>query len=126
MATQTRALLTLGRRLSPHTRRVSQLAGQPGLFEAQRWFSRERSWINDRHLQLCRIAAPTFFEQKRADWFCNQLKTIGWDGRLDRAGNVLATYENDGAGPVLAVTAHLDTVLAPARPEEIVEHRMAD
>ncbi len=120
MATQTRALLTLGRRLSPHTRRVSQLAGQPGLFEAQRWFSRERSWINDRHLQICRIAAPTFFEEKRAEWFCNQLKAIGWDGRLDRAGNVLATYENDGAGPVLAVTAHLDTVLAPARPEEIV------
>jgi tripeptide aminopeptidase len=99
---------------------VSQLAGQPGLFEAQRWFSRERSWINDRHLQICRIAAPTFFEEKRAEWFCNQLKAIGWDGRLDRAGNVLATYENDGAGPVLAVTAHLDTVLAPARPEEIV------
>ncbi len=119
MATQTRAFLTLGRRLLPHTRRVSNLAGQPGLFEAQRWFSRERSWINERHLHLCRIAAPTFFEQKRAEWFCNQLKTIGWDARLDRAGNALATYGNDEAGPVLAVTAHLDTVLAPARPEEI-------
>ncbi|MGA7416251.1 MAG: M20/M25/M40 family metallo-hydrolase [Bryobacteraceae bacterium] len=120
MATQTRALLTLGRRLSPHTRRVSHLAGQPGLFEAQRWFSRERSWINERHLQLCRIAAPTFFEQKRAEWLCNQLKAIGWDARIDRAGNTLATYENEGDTPVLAVTAHLDTVLAPARPEDIV------
>lgn len=120
MATQTRAFLTLGRRLSPHTRRVSHLAGQPGLFEAQRWFSRERSWINERHLQLCRVAAPTFFEQKRAAWLCDQLKAIGWDARLDRAGNALATYDSDGAGPLLAVTAHLDTVLAPARPEDIV------
>ncbi len=120
MATQTRSLLTLSRRLSPHARRVAHLAGQPGLFEAQRWFSRERSWINDRHLQLCRVAAPTFLEQKRAEWFCNQLKAIGWDARLDRAGNALATYENDADAPVLAVTAHLDTVLAPSRPEEIV------
>lgn len=120
MATQTRALLTLGRRLSPHTRRVSHIAGQPGLFEAQRWFWRERSWINERHLQLCRIAAPTFFEQKRAEWFCNQLRAIGWDAWLDRAGNAVATYGKDGDGPVLAVTAHLDTVLAPVRPEEIV------
>jgi len=120
LATQTRTLLTLGRRLSPHARRVSQLAGQPGLFEAQRWFSRERPWINERHLQLCRIAAPTFFEQQRAEWFCDQLTVIGWDARIDRAGNVLATYANGEPGPALAVTAHLDTVLAPARPEEIV------
>lgn len=120
MATQTRSLLTLGRRLSPNTRRVSSLAAQPGVFEAQRWFSRERAWINDRHLQLCRVAAPTFFEQKRAEWFNDQLKALGWDARLDRAGNVLATYANDGESPVLAVTAHLDTVLAPARPDDIV------
>jgi len=120
LATQTGTLLKLSRRLSPQTRRVSHTAGQPGLFEAQRWFSRERSWINDRHLQLCRIAAPTFFEQKRAEWFCDQLKVIGWDAWLDRAGNVLATYANEEDAPVLAVTAHLDTVLAPARPEEIV------
>jgi tripeptide aminopeptidase len=119
LATQTRTLLGLSRRLSPYTRRMANLAGQPGLFEAQRWFSRERSWINDRHLQLCRIAAPTFFEEKRAVWFCDQLKAIGWDARLDRAGNVLATYANQGDSPVLAVTAHLDTVLAPSRPEEI-------
>jgi tripeptide aminopeptidase len=121
LATQTRTLLTLSRRLSPHTRRVSNLAGQAGLFEGQRWFSRERGWINDRHLQLCRIAAPTFFEQKRAEWFSEQLRSLGWEARIDRAGNVLATFANDGGqAPLLAVTAHLDTVLAPARPEDIV------
>ena len=31
------------------------------------WFAREKQWINDQHLQLCRIPAPTFFEQNRAD-----------------------------------------------------------
>src|SRR5208283_4185713 len=61
-----------------------------------------------------------FFEQQRAEWFCDQLTVIGWDARIDRAGNVLATYANGEPGPALAVTAHLDTVLAPARPEEIV------
>ena len=61
------------------------------LFNAQRWFTRERSWINDQQLQLCRIPAPTFFEQQRAEWFRDRLSLLGWDARLDRAGNVLAT-----------------------------------
>src|SRR5579884_2893508 len=42
--------------------RAGQLAEDPALFEAQRWFARERGWLNDIHLQLCRIPAPTFFE----------------------------------------------------------------
>ncbi|MBV8896483.1 MAG: M20/M25/M40 family metallo-hydrolase [Acidobacteriaceae bacterium] len=107
-------------RAAAQVRRIAALADSPALFQAQRWFTREKSWINEQHLQLCRIAAPTFFEQARADWFRTQLEALGWNAKLDRAGNVLAQFgNNEEHGFSLVVSAHLDTVFAPARPEDI-------
>lgn len=91
--------------------------------EAQRWLVRERPWITEQQLQLCRIPAPTFFEAARAEWFRRQLAELGWSAALDRAGNVLATFGEKGEHPrnarALIVSAHLDTVFAPGRPEDI-------
>jgi len=83
------------------------------------WFRRERSWINEQHLKLCRIPAPTFFEDKRAAWMAAQFQALGWEARLDRAGNVLASWPGSTTAAPLAVTAHLDTVLAPRNPDDI-------
>ena len=82
------------------------------------WFRRERNWINEQHLKLCRIPAPTFFEEKRALWMAEQFQVLGWEARLDRAGNVVATWPGASASS-MAVTAHLDTVLAPRTPDDI-------
>src|SRR5207247_6737007 len=83
------------------------------------WFSREKQWINEQQLQLCRIPAPTFFEQERAEWFRVQLASLGWKARIDRAGNVLATFGAGESEPRFVVSAQLDTVLAPNRPAVI-------
>ena len=56
--------------------------------ECLQWFTREKQWINEIHLQLCRIPAPTFLEQERAAWFADQFRTLGWNASIDRAGNV--------------------------------------
>jgi tripeptide aminopeptidase len=106
-------------RMSPEGRRIVQLAEQTTLFNAQRWFARERAWINEQHLQLCRVPAPTFFEQQRAEWFRAQLESLGWTAKVDRAGNVLASFGTEEPAPLLVVSAHLDTVFAPSRPEEV-------
>ena len=97
---------------------MPRLAGAAAMVEANRWLLRERPWINDQHLQLCRIAAPTFFEASRAEWLRDRLAGLGWAAWLDRAGNVLATF---GTAPErrLVVSAHLDTVFSPTRPEDI-------
>ena len=115
MATQPKTLPGPG---ALDTRRIAHLAEQPALFHAQRWFNRERAWINEQHLQLCRIPAATFFEQQRAEWFREQLESFGWIARLDRAGNMLAQF-NESTTPPIVVSAHLDTVFAPSRPEEV-------
>ncbi len=119
MATQPKVTPLATPRLLSDGRRIAQLAEQTELFQAQRWFARERGWINDVHLQLCRVAAPTFFEQPRAEWFQRELSRLGWNATLDRAGNVLASFGTSVHAQPIVVSAHLDTVLAPGRAEDI-------
>ncbi len=98
---------------------VADLARSPGLRTALDWFRRERAWINEQHLKLCRVPAPTFLEQKRAEWMTERFRELGWESRLDRAGNVVAALPGRRDSATVAVTAHLDTVLAPRSPDEI-------
>ena len=67
---------------------LSELADHAGVRECLQWFTREKQWINEIHLQLCRVPAPTFLEQERAAWFLEQFRAYGWDASIDRAGNV--------------------------------------
>ena len=101
------------------TQSVADLSSSPALRAALEWFRRERLWIQEQHLHLCRIAAPTFFEQKRAEWIASRFRDLQWDAKIDRAGNVVASFPGRRDSPQIAVTAHLDTVLAPRTPDEI-------
>jgi len=98
---------------------VADLARSPELRVALDWFRRERAWINEQHLKLCRVPAPTFFEQKRAEWIMERFRELGWEARMDRSGNVAASLPGRRDAATVAVTAHLDTVLAPRSPDEI-------
>ncbi|HWE53050.1 MAG TPA: M20/M25/M40 family metallo-hydrolase [Bryobacteraceae bacterium] len=96
-----------------------------------RWFTREKQWVNDIHLRLCRVPAPTFLERERAEWFAAQLRLIGWHAWIDAAGNVLSSLEPPSgdrlpASTLVALTAHLDTVLAPRTKEDIYIDRDGD
>jgi acetylornithine deacetylase/succinyl-diaminopimelate desuccinylase-like protein len=88
--------------------------------DCTQWFTRERLWINDVHAQVCRVPAPTFLEQKRAEWMIEKLRSLGWQTKLDRAGNVIAHLAAAPQPPYVVLTAHLDTVLAPKKPEDII------
>jgi tripeptide aminopeptidase len=99
--------------LAPISSLVGEAADLRGMRECLQWFTREKQWINDIHLQLCRVPAPTFLEQQRAEWIVAQFRNLGWEAHIDRAGNVVATPDAHSEGPYVALTAHLDTVLAP-------------
>ncbi len=100
---------------------ISQLLDRHrGLREGLQFFTREKLWINDIHQQLCRIPAPTFLERQRAEWMAAQFRALGCDAHIDRAGNVVATLVPATRGPYIAVTAHLDTVIAPRHKDDIV------
>lgn len=95
---------------------LSEIADHAGVRELLQFFTREKQWINETHLQLCRVPAPTFMEQERAAWFLEQFRSYGCEASIDRAGNVIAAF---GKAPYVALTAHLDTVLAPRGKEDI-------
>jgi acetylornithine deacetylase/succinyl-diaminopimelate desuccinylase-like protein len=98
---------------------VGELADDRPLRDCLQWFTREKQWINEIHLALCRVPAPTFLEQQRAEWMAAQFRSLGCEAALDRAGNVVATLEPGVKPPYVALTAHLDTVLTPRTKEDI-------
>ena len=114
--------LSEGRKSRPSIS-VAELAALPDVRDMLEWFARERRWILERHLELCRIPAPTFEEQKRAEWMAGQFRLMGWEAKLDRAGNVLANRPGPKSvtekSAAVALTAHLDTVLAPRNADEV-------
>jgi acetylornithine deacetylase/succinyl-diaminopimelate desuccinylase-like protein len=95
---------------------IGELAAQREVRECLQWFTREKQWINETHVQLCRVPALTFLEQERAAWFLERFRALGWDASIDRAGNVIAS---EGTGPYVALTAHMDTVIAPRNKDDI-------
>jgi acetylornithine deacetylase/succinyl-diaminopimelate desuccinylase-like protein len=98
---------------------VADVAQLRGVRECLQWFTREKQWINEIHLELCRIPALTFLEQPRAEWMAAQFRAFGWKSQIDRAGNVVAFLSEKSRGPYIAVTAHLDTVLAPRAKDDV-------
>jgi acetylornithine deacetylase/succinyl-diaminopimelate desuccinylase-like protein len=95
---------------------INELNEISGVRECLQFFTREKLWINEMHLEFCRVAAPTFMEGQRAAWFLERFRALGWEAAIDRAGNVTAVL---GSGPYIALTAHLDTVLAPRTRDDI-------
>ncbi len=98
---------------------VHEVAQLRGVQEVLRWFTREKQWINEQHLELCRVPAPTFLEHERAEWMAARLRALGCETEIDRAGNVVAFPWPDSGEKIVALTAHLDTVFAPKSKDEI-------
>ena len=77
---------------------IGDLAQASGVREALQWFTREKQWLNEQHLELCRIPSPTFLEHRRAEWMAAQFKSYGCDAQIDRAGNVVAFLDPSSKG----------------------------
>ncbi len=68
------------------------------------------------------IAAPTFQEKKRAEFYMAKLKATGLaDVRMDSVGSVCGVRKGSGNGPRLLLSAHLDTVFPENTPLAITE-----
>ena len=71
--------------------------------------SNHERWVED-VVAITQIASPPFKEATRAKAFADMLRKRGLDASIDREGNVLALRKGTEAGPVVVVSAHLDTV----------------
>ncbi len=62
-------------------------------------------------IELTEIPAPPFKEAVRAAEYAKRLRALGFaDAKTDGEGNVIAVRKGNGKGPLLVVSAHLDTV----------------
>jgi acetylornithine deacetylase/succinyl-diaminopimelate desuccinylase-like protein len=71
----------------------------------------DNEWTLGQQVSICEIAAPPFKEQTRAAELKRRFESLGLRNvRIDSEGNVIGERPGDGSGPVVLLSAHLDTV----------------
>jgi acetylornithine deacetylase/succinyl-diaminopimelate desuccinylase-like protein len=62
-------------------------------------------------IRVCEIPAPPFKERERGHYIAARFAELGLaDAHIDSAGNVIGFYRGEGEEPLLALSAHMDTV----------------
>ena len=62
-------------------------------------------------IRVCEIPAPPFKERERGHYIAARFAELGLaDAHIDSAGNVIGFYRGESEEPLLALSAHIDTV----------------
>jgi acetylornithine deacetylase/succinyl-diaminopimelate desuccinylase-like protein len=93
-------------------RRIAALASDRAVHRAFAWLHLREPQLRTWQLEFLAIPAPPFAEAERAAWFCERFRDLGLERpHLDAEGNALAELRGgDANGPVVMLSAHLDTV----------------
>jgi acetylornithine deacetylase/succinyl-diaminopimelate desuccinylase-like protein len=108
--------------------RVTALAGRRPLHGAFAWLHANPKRIMNWQTKLVSIPAPLHGEAVRAAWLAEQFTAAGLSSiEIDAAGNVLGVLPAAGlppesTGPVVVLSAHLDTVFPADTPLNPVLH----
>lgn len=101
---------------------VTALASRRAVHAAFSWLHNNPKTIMDWQRELVTIPAPPFGEQARAEWFAARFDDAGLRHvEIDAVGNVLGTLPAahlppESTGPVVMLSAHLDTVFPADTP----------
>ena len=90
---------------------VQELMGNPRVRSAFQFLESRAAEITEDHIRLCSIPAPPFGEAERAAYLSERFREHGLgDAQIDEEGNCVALRAGRATGPLLVVSAHLDTV----------------
>lgn len=101
---------------------VTALAGRRTVHGAFAWLHGNPKTIMDWQASLSAIPAPPFGEQARSAWMAARLADVGAaQVEIDEAGNAIGILlarhlPAESTGPVVVVSAHLDTVFPAGTP----------
>jgi tripeptide aminopeptidase len=100
---------------------VARVAEMRPVHAAFGWFRKHERRLSDWQLELTRIPAPPFAEEKRAAWFRSKMEELGLEQvHTDELGNVFGVRPgSDPDAPYVALSAHLDTVFPAETPLEV-------
>jgi acetylornithine deacetylase/succinyl-diaminopimelate desuccinylase-like protein len=102
--------------------RVTALAALRPVHAAFAWLHANPKKIMDWQAEVVAIPAPPFGEQARTEWLRERFHDAGLaDVRTDAIGNVTGVIcaphlPAESTGPVVVISAHLDTVFPPETP----------
>jgi tripeptide aminopeptidase len=102
--------------------RVTAIAAQRAIHAAFSWIHNNPKTLIDRQSELVAIPAPPFGEEARSQWIAARFAEIGLtnittDALCNVTGIIPATHlPADSTGPVVVLSAHLDTVFPAATP----------
>jgi acetylornithine deacetylase/succinyl-diaminopimelate desuccinylase-like protein len=90
---------------------IKGLAENNCVTRAFQTFQSRAAEITGEHINICSIPAPPFLEKERAEFLLQKFREAGLtETGLDEAGNCIGLRKGRSLSPLLAVTAHLDTV----------------
>jgi di/tripeptidase len=90
---------------------VERLVNNPKFKAAQDFVDKDHDRFVREIIQLTEIEAPPFKEEKRGKAYLEMLRQNGLANvEMDTEGNVTGIRKGVGAGPLIAIAAHLDTV----------------
>ncbi len=93
------------------TTNVQRVLTDPRVQVAQEFVAKDHDRFVREIIQITEIEAPPFKEAKRAKVFADMLRQNGLSNvEIDPEGNVIGVRKGIGAGPLIAIAAHLDTV----------------
>jgi acetylornithine deacetylase/succinyl-diaminopimelate desuccinylase-like protein len=99
---------------------VRELSTLANVRRAFQFFEARAAEITDDHIAICSIPAPPFGERKRAEFLQQKFREYGLtNASVDAEGNCVALRKGASLSPLLAVSAHLDTVF-PIETDSIV------
>jgi len=105
---------------------VTALAARRPVHAAFAWLHNNPKTIMDWQAELVAIPAPPYGEQARGRWLAERFQDIGLSQiETDPAGNVFGTLPAthlppESTGPVVVLSAHLDTVFPASTPLKVV------
>ncbi|SNS95999.1 Acetylornithine deacetylase/Succinyl-diaminopimelate desuccinylase [Noviherbaspirillum humi] len=89
----------------------AKIAAAPAVKQALDFLKQDDAKTLEDQKAIVVIAAPTFKEKRRAEYYLGRLKEAGLNEvRMDAASNVCGVLPGAGGGPKLLLSAHLDTV----------------
>ena len=110
--------------------RVTELAAQRTVHGAFAWMHNNPQTLMDWQKKLVSVPAPPFGEQARSEWISARFAEAGLAHiRTDAMGNVIgfllaARLPAESSGPVVVLSAHLDTVFPAGTPLNPVMSRV--
>jgi acetylornithine deacetylase/succinyl-diaminopimelate desuccinylase-like protein len=97
--------------VSASTINITELLNDARISRAFDFIDSSQSRFTAELIRVCEIPAPPFKEGERARYIAARFAELGLtETHIDSAGNVIGFYRGESEDPMLALSAHLDTV----------------